>query len=116
MAWPLTFFSPFCFSSGNNFFGRTVNGVVNIEILQRIIVLRRDLDVDFLNGADFGIFAGFGDSNRGRPYFARFDEIVVGQAHHFAVIHHADVISAVLFDGDAGRGFVVHCGIERDWL
>ena len=48
----------FLLQQGQQFFGRTVNGVVNIEILQRIIVLRCDLDVDFSMGLTLASLPG----------------------------------------------------------
>ena len=74
------------------FSARAVDGIVQREFLQRIFVFGGNLDADFFDGADFGVAAGLCDAHAGRRHFAGFDEIVVTDANHFALIQHADVI------------------------
>ena len=101
---PSDCFAPFCFSSEATFLGSAIDGVMQIERLQRVLIFRSHIDADFFDRADLGIFARLGDLDSGLADLAGFDEIVVGEAHQFAVIHDGDVISAVLLDRDAGRG------------
>ena len=88
-------------------FRRAVDGVVERQFLQRILVLSGNLHGDFFDGADFRVAAGFGDLDRRRRHFPGLDEVIVRQADHLTVVHHAQMIRAVLLDVHRSGGPVI---------
>ena len=104
------------FEKRDNLLRRAVHRVVQIQFLQGIFVLALHRDGDFFDGADLGVVPGLVICTVGASHFARFDEIVVGQANQFAMIHDGDVIRAVFFDGNGRDGAVVLRGVQTDRL
>ena len=89
---------------------------MQVHFLQRIVVFGVDFDCHLFNRADFGVFARLCDLDARGARFPCFDEVIVGQPHQFAVIHHGDVIHAVLLDRHVRGGAVVLRGVEIDRL
>ena len=89
------------------FFRTAVDGVVKVQFLKRKFVLARNRNLHFFDRADFGVFARTRDGKRGGADLAGFDEVVVSEAHVFAVVHYTDVIGAVFLDGNVDGGLVI---------
>ena len=87
------------------------------HILQSEIVFSLHLHRYFLDRVGLGVAPRLADANRGRRILARFDEIIVRQAHVFvlpdavldAAFHRGDMVHSVLLDG-YGR----HTVLQRD--
>ena len=62
---------------------------MQIEFLQRKFVFACDLDCYFFDRADLGVLARVSDLHGGRRDLAGFDEVVICETNHFAVIQNS---------------------------
>ena len=76
---------------------------MQLDALQREVVVGFDGDADFFNGVYASVGAGMRDLHGRRAVDAGFDEIVLAQANAFALFLGGEVKHAVLLDGDAWR-------------
>ena len=86
MVLPSAFFAPLRFSTRHRLLRAAVDRVVQAHVVQAEIVAGFDRHRDFLDRIDLGVAPGPRDLHGRRLVLLRLDEIILAQAHVFALV------------------------------